>query len=319
MFKRTIGIAVTLLCLCLCLLPCYVHAESDLAADGLINLEKECTLTISYCHGETAFSDLQVKLYRIAEVSTQKYTLTEPFKASNILLNKAQTSDEWDAIRSTLEAYIIANGIEADEILATDQDGSVHFDSLDTGMYLAVVDDLIKEETHFRFGSSLISLPGLGQDGRWEYDISVNAKSEIIPPVQNVEYKVVKLWAGDKGRNDRPKSIEVDIFCDQDKFDTVVLSEENNWSYSWIAKDDGSNWMVAERNVPQGYTVTVEKKGASFVLTNTRIPTTPDTPQNPPETGDTANVLPYILIMTISGLTLMVMGIIGKRKVNEDK
>ena len=95
---------------------------------------------------------------------------------------------------------------------------------------------------------------------------------------------------------------------------TMVLSEENHWAYSWSAEDDGAVWSVAEPNVPQGYTVTVAMKGSSFVLTNTRTPDQPDDPGDSPQTGDTNNVLVYILLMAASGTLLILLGITRKRK-----
>ena len=73
----------------------------------------------------------------------------------------------------------------------------------------------------------LIALPGIEPDGRWQYQVSVNAKGEVLPPVdpdEEAELKVLKLWRGDEGRNDRPKSIEVEIFCNGSSYKTVILS-----------------------------------------------------------------------------------------------
>jgi hypothetical protein len=183
-------------------------------------------------------------------------------------------------------------------------------------MYLAIVSQVEQDDLHYQFDSALIALPGLGPDGRWQYQVSVNAKGEVLPPVdpdEEVELKVLKLWRGDEDRNDRPKSIEVEIFCDGISHETVILSEENNWAYSWSAKDDGSSWTVVERNVPQGYTMTVEERESTFVLTNTRTPTDPDDPVKPPQTGDTSNILLYVLFMIASGSMLIILGVTGKK------
>jgi LPXTG-motif cell wall-anchored protein len=141
----------------------------------------------------------------------------------------------------------------------------------------------------------------------------VNAKGEVLPPVEPDEetFKVLKLWRGDENQNDRPKSIEVEIFCNGISYKTVTLSEDNHWAYTWSAKNDGSNWTVVERNIPQGYTMTVEERQATFVLTNTRNSTDPD---EPPKTGDTMNILLYVLVMVGSGSLLIILGMIGKKK-----
>ena len=317
MINRKLGIIVLLLCLCLHLLPYQVMAASTSDAVEPIIPENECSLTVSYCYGETAFSGIQVKLYRIAEVSADfRYTLAQNFAASGLILDGIRTTGEWDVVRSTLEAHILAYNIAPEFTSVTNEDGQVSFESLKTGMYLAIVNQVEQDDLHYRFDSALIALPGLGSDGRWQYQVSVNAKGEVLPPVdpdENVELKVLKLWRGDENRNVRPESIEVGIFCNGISYETVILSEENHWAYTWFAKDDGSTWTVIERNVPQGYTMTVEERQSTFVLTNTWTSTYPDDPGKPPQTGDTSNIMLYVLLMIGSGSMLIILGITGKK------
>ena len=317
MINRKIGILFILLCLCFHLMPCQVMAASTSDAVEPIIPENECSLTVSYCCGETAFSGIQVKLYRIAEVSADfRYTLAQSFAASGLILDGIRTSGEWDVVRSTLEAHILAYNIAPEFTSVTNENGQVSFESLKTGMYLAIVNQVEQDDLHYRFDSALIALPGLGSDGRWQYQVSVNAKGEILPPVnpdEKIEFKVLKLWKGDEGGSDRPESVEVEIFRDGISYEKVVLSEEKHWSYTWSAKDDGANWSVVERNVPQGYTMTVEERQSTFVLTNTWTPTYPDDPDKPPQTGDTSNIMLYVLLMTLSGTMLIILGVIRKK------
>ena len=317
MINRKIGILFILLCLCFHLMPCQVMAASTSDAVEPIIPENECSLTASYCCGETAFSGIQVKLYRIAEVSADfRYTLAQSFAASGLILDGIRTTGEWDVVRSTLEAHILAYNIAPEFTSVTNENGQVSFELLKTGMYLAIDNQVEQDDLHYRFDSALIALPGLGSDGRWKYQESVNAKGELLPPIdpdEKAELKVLKLWRGDEGRNDRPKSIEVEIFHNGSSYKTVILSQENNWAYSWPVTDDASVWTVVERNVPQGYTMTVEERGATFVLTNTWTPTDPDDPDKPPETGDTSNIMMYVLMMIVSGSMLIFVGIRAKK------
>ena len=317
MINRKIGILFILLCLCFHLMPCQVMAASTSDAVEPIIPENECSLTVSYCRGETAFSGIQVKLYRIAEVSADfRYTLAQSFAASGLILDGIRTSGEWDVVRSTLKAHILAYNIAPEFTSVTNEDGQVSFESLKTGMYLAIVNQVEQDDLHYRFDSALIALPGLGSDDRWQYQVSVNAKGEVLPPVdpdEKIEFKVLKLWKGDEGGSDRPESVEVEIFRDGISYEKVVLSEEKHWSYTWSAKDDGANWSVVERNVPQGYTMTVEERQSTFVLTNTWTPTYPDDPDKPPQTGDTSNIMLYVLLMTLSGTMLIILGVIRKK------
>ena len=115
MINRKIGIIFVLLCLSFHLIPYQVMAASTSDAVEPIIPEKECSLTVSYCCGETAFSDVEVKLYRVAEVFADfQYKLTQSFAASELELNGIRTAGEWNAVRSTLEAHILAYNISPD-------------------------------------------------------------------------------------------------------------------------------------------------------------------------------------------------------------
>lgn len=317
MINRRIGVIVLLICCCFYLLPCRAMAAYTSDAVEPIRPEQECSLTVSYCYGDKAFSDIQVKLYRIAEVSADyMYTLIRPFDTSGLILDGIRTAGEWNVVRSTLEAHILAYNIAPEFNSVTNENGEASFDSLKTGMYLVIVDRIEQDDLHYQFDSALIALPGLGQDGYWQYQVSVNAKGETLPPVdsdEKIEFKIIKLWRGDEDRGDRPKSIEVEIFCNGSSYKTVTLFENNNWVHSWSAMDDGSDWTVIERNVPQGYTMTVEERESTFILTNTLMPTDPDDPVKPPQTGDTSNILLYVLFMIISGSLLIVLGVTRKK------
>lgn len=316
MAERRMGIIAFVLCFCLLLMPCQVQAASTSDAKEPISADRDCSLSISCCNDGTPFSALPVKLYKIADVSADyQYTLTPSFEKSNLILNGIQTVGEWKVICSTLEAYILAYGVTADFNAVTDTEGKASFDSLKPGLYLAITDRVIQNETTYVFDSSVIALPGLNADGLWQYHLDVTAKSELIPPSEDdkIELKVLKLWKGDNGSLTRPATVEIEIFRNGTSYQTVTLSEDNRWTYTWSAKNDGSDWKVIERNIPQGYTMTIEERQTSFVLTNTLdrdVPYNPDAPQ----TGDTANVMLYFILMIVSGSMLIILGITRKRK-----
>lgn len=316
MAKRRVGIIAFVFCVCLFLMPCQVQAASTTDAKEPISTEQDCSLDISYCSGGIAFSKLPVRLYKIADVSTDfQYTLTSTFEKSNLFLNGIQTVGEWNVIRSTLETYILANGVATDFNGITDAEGKASFDALKPGLYLAITDRVTQDNTTYVFDSALIALPGLGSDGLWQYYVDVTSKSQIIPPSEDdkeIELKVLKLWKGDNGTPARPTTIEVEIFRNGTSYQTITLSEDNHWTYTWSAKDDGSDWKVVERNIPTGYTMTIEERETSFVITNTFTQDDPGTP-TPPQTGDTSNIMLWFILMIISGSMLIVLGITGKR------
>ena len=319
MAKRRFGIVALLLCFCLCMLPCQVLAASTTEAKETTSPDKDCSLTIAYRHDGKSFSNHPVRLYKIADVSADfQYGLTEPFANSGLILNGVQSVSEWNVIRSTLETHILAYDVDADLTGVTDQDGQVCFQALKPGLYLATTDQVIQQDWIYAFDSALVALPGLGTDGLWQHEVVVTSKSTAIPPVntdQEIAFNVLKLWKGDNGRSDRPQSIEVEIFRDGESYQTVILSEENHWAFSWFAKDDGVTWKVVERNVPTGYIMTVEQRESAFIITNARQDAS-DPP--PPQTGDTSHILLYTVMMYVSGTMLIILGITRKRKRHEE-
>ena len=273
MAKRRMGIIVLVLVFCLGLMPCAVQAVSTSDAKEPISPDAECTLTLCYGYEDQVFPGQTLGLYRIAEVSADfQYTLTPSFAASGLTLSGVQTNGEWNVIRSTLEAYILANGIQAHQTATTDEQGQACFRGLKPGLYLVSDATMVQEELTCYFASALVALPGLDEQGLWQYQVTVAAKPKVLPPIQpdeELELKVLKLWKGDTG-SDRPKTVEVQIFRDGVIYETVTLSQENHWSYHWTTKADGAIWHVVEKNVPEGYTMTVEQRDTAFVITNTR-------------------------------------------------
>ena len=298
MAKRRMGIIAFLFCVSLFLIPCNARAVSTLDAAEPIVPETDCSLTLSYVRDGTAFANVPVKLYKIADVSAQaQYTLTSSFLSSSLVLNGIQSVGEWDVLRSTLEAHILANAITPDFSAVTNQTGLVSWPSLETGLYFVSTVDAVQNNLQCCFESALIVLPGLNTNNLWQYQLTVSPKSEVLPPIgpdgpgtnQEVQFKILKLWKGDSGLATRPPSIEAEIFKNGTSYQIVTLSEENHWSYSWTVEDDGSNWIVAERNVPTGYSVTVEERRTTFILTNTYSKTPPpgdDEPNDPPGKED---------------------------------
>ena len=299
------------ICLCLFMLPCTAYAASTADAKEPIETTKDCSMTLSYVHNQTVFPNLKVQVYHIATVSSDfQYTLTADFASTNLTVNGVSSTNEWDAMRTTLESYVIANGLSADYEYRTDSNGSVKLENLTPGLYFIMPIQFANDGAYYYFDSALVALPGLGNDGKWQYDISVKPKPEIdIPTGDDEEYKVVKLWRDNGHQEKRPSNIDVDIICNGKVVETVVLSAENNWSYSWTAEDNGDKWQVSERNLPEGYVMTVEEHTTSFTIINT-IPGTTDIPQ----TGDTSNTGLYVMLMCVSGLLLVILGVTAKRK-----
>lgn len=297
------------ICFCICFMPCTAYAVSTVDANEPINTSADCSLTMNYAHNGSAFSDLTVQLYCVATISSDfQFSLADVFQATSLTINGVSSIDEWAAMRTTFESYIVANKIAPDLTKNTDDMGSVTFEALAPGMYFVMPVQFSDNGVYYDFDSALIVVPGLDENGLWVYDVTAAPKTvDVIPTHEN--YKVIKLWRDNANSNKRPAFIEADIICNGEIKETVILSVENNWSYSWTTVDNGDIWHVTERNVPKGYIMTVEEHATTFTIINT----IPDT-SGPPKTGDTTNIGLYVMLMCFSGLTLVILGATAKRK-----
>lgn len=318
MAKRRMGKIIVFLVICLCIhiIPYQAYATSTADAKEPITLDNECSLTVSCICAGTAFSGSTVKLYKIADVSADyQYSPTSSFESSRLVLNGVQTHGEWNVIRSTLETHILAEKLREDLACVTDSNGRAYFEALTPGLYLATAERMTTDEKVCVFDSALIALPALDADGFWQYHVDVSPKSKAVlfdEIDKEMEFKVLKLWKDANNTVSRPENIEVEIFCNGSSYQTVLLSEDNHWTYTWTAKADGLDWKVVERNIPSGYTATVEERGTTFTLTNTLTEETSDTP-TAPKTGDTSNIMFYVILLSISGCMLIILGIALKR------
>ncbi len=87
------------------------------------------------------------------------------------------------------------------------------------------------------------------------------------PGPHEYHYRVDKIWEDAADPSHRPEFIEADIYRDGELFQTVKLSEDNSWTYSWTSAELYT-WSVIEKEVPEDYRVTITQNGNVFTITN---------------------------------------------------
>ncbi len=280
-----------------------------------IDNEKSASLKIVYANGGVSFEGLEVQLYRVAAVKDgYTFQLEAPFNKYSVNINDVKSQEEWRSVAITLSSYAIADGLTPTAEKVTDKNGVAEFTNLRAGMYLTIG---IREQTgkdFVVFEDFLTVIPYPADDGEsYLYDLTAYPKCKVITPRDGtVPYKVIKQWKDDEKTKNRPKSVKIEIFKNGKLNESVTLTAENNWMYSWRVADDGSNWRVVERDVPSGYFVNVSEQETAFVVTNSADESFEK--PNPPKTGDTTVVWPYIVAMCVSGCLLIILAIGLKRK-----
>ncbi len=89
------------------------------------------------------------------------------------------------------------------------------------------------------------------------------------PDSDTIVRSVIKIWDDSNNDKDRPDSVTVFMMKDGDIFETVELSANNNWYYSWDKLESDHEWIVVEKPVEK-YTVLVDLQGTAFKVTNTK-------------------------------------------------
>lgn len=234
-----------------------VRAEETERTDGSISLK----------YSAVAGVDFNIYLAGVADEAGE-FTLTGDFADLSVNL-KGLDTEGWVTAAETLAAYTKAQEIPALYSKTTDVQGKLVFDKLVPGLYLITGDTVTVDGRRYEPVPMLTALPGRDESGKWSYHIEAVPKHEVTTPTgKEKKYSVIKYWENDGEGTARPAKITVDILKDGKLEATQTLSEKNNWTYSWKALDDGSEWEVVEREVPDGYTVRLEKNDVVYQITN---------------------------------------------------
>ena len=279
--------------LCLLLVLWKLPAAASAAASEpypyptIDDLTRLCSLSLDY-----GVPGVEVRLYRVADVSADvRFTLTGDFAKYPVSLDDMDSA-KWTALAQTLKGYVFLDFLPPYRTGVTDSEGRLTFSDLPVGLYLVDADRAMAEDgTIHQPAPFVISLPtweqtfdpdtGAITGGSWQYNVSAKPKYKVLDG--DVEMRrVLKVW-DDGGSISRPAQITVALLQDGQVYDTVDLTEDNNWRYSWDELDGNSDWTLVETSGNSGYTVSVSLQGLTFVVTNSYSPP-PDNPppDNPP-------------------------------------
>ena len=242
-----------------------------------------------------AMAGIEISLYHVGE------TISDEGIAWLPAYEQYQVASDADSIQETaptLAAYISRDAIKPDSSAITSPSSQALFTGLDQGVYLLIGKSFSSGSKRYDPVPALVTVPQWSEtNGDWITDIQVELKSEVtdIPsgPSGNTTSVIIeKVWQGNDA--DRPTSVEVQLLKDGNPEATVTLSEQNGWEHRWTGLSCFHTWTVAERNVPNGYTVSVERDGKQFTITNEageeippEDPIPPIDPANPDPTDPT--------------------------------
>lgn len=294
-----------------------------LAVSGIFGVQSafaadEVTVEAEYSLAAGASDAPTFSMYKVGTVIDGVFTLESPYSASGVStdFSKDTTDAQWDESASTLYDYISANGLGGDKQTAKpDGNGKMTFSLEKYALYVIGMDDVFKKDGKKH-----------GAKPMFVWVIEGNTETISIKPFEladNKAYTVIKHWQSDS-EDSRPAKISVELYEDNELRETVELSKDNDWTYSWKDEDGEGKWTCVEKDVPKGYTstVTASEGGARITITNKGTKPTPpgDEDSYSPKgsktrTGDPTTLRWSMIAMALSGLILLVAGI--RRRKND--
>lgn len=223
-------------------------------------------VSIVYRTEKAPLADVQFSFYRIGNVSGDKIMPDNPFDSYSVSFDISD-AEKKTSLAMTLSAYVLRDDIKPHYTDKTDKNGIADFDkkTFPDGAYLYV------GEKHYQNGKTYFCEPAIvvlpsGDSAT----VTVKPKCEVVPDIDGdngCSIKVIKAWLNDD-KNKRPVRIEIELLKDGEIYDTVTLSEKNNWQYKWDKLSSEYHWTVTEKTVSKGYVVSLSKTENIFLLVN---------------------------------------------------
>lgn len=285
------------LAICLAMLVVIVQVRMSYAQEADVTQTGSFSATFCANEGETPLATAEITIYRLADATVdaeEQVHFTFGAEYAEYGLSLEQVDDGQSAM--DVLAYITEKSIVGSSGY-TDDAGYICFENLPLGIYLVA-------QTGEVAGFSMtvpfyVCMPSF-EDGALQYDVDATPKVDVEILV---DLSVKKVWNDDG--EERPSQVKVALYLDEEVYDTVILSEANDWSYVWedIPKSDA--WSVKEIDVPDGYTASYKQDGLSFVVENT------------PTLVQTGQLKWPIPVLAAAGVLLVEVGILVRRKHDE--
>lgn len=216
------------------------------------------SIFLDYHADDLALPNVPYGLYHIYTIDEKgNFSATEEYEP----LGNAQDltdNEAWLVQSQTAHNYILAYGKSPDLTGSTDDMGRALVDGLESGVYLLKFTKLILDEMAYETDPILVIVPGdLDSDEEWNQTIIPKVESYPEAELRYRDVIVLKTWRNDHDLGVRPDEITINLFQDSSLFDSIILSEDNSWSYYWKGLDGSSEWALLEEDLPEGYTVEI--------------------------------------------------------------
>ena len=271
------------------------------ADSNIIDLSKKGSIVIDILTNDNEpIIGAEISIYKVADAKiVNNNLLFENIDEINSCeIDFTKIGDE--AVSNELVNCIISTDISK-KTLITNNSGRVKFDSLELGLYLVVQNNMVKG--YSKIDSYLVMIP-YEVDNKWCYDSYSVPKTDIF---KTMDITVLKEWNKQNEFSKLPDSVTIQLLKENVVISTVLLNDENNWTYTWFDLEKSDEYDVKEIDIPDGYTASYRNDGDNFIVTNT---------DKLPQTGQLVWPIPFLLI---TGLSCIIVGIYNYRRESNEK
>lgn len=251
--------------------------------------------------GELPLAGMRFDVYRVADPSGDGAWSLEPrFKAYQSRLETQNGDGEaWAALARVLEKVALMDEACLPVASAeTDESGAAVFDALEPGLYLMSGQSVCVNRQIYTPSPMLIVCPA-----------ECEAEMELTRSPEKADYSVQIVWDDEKTPEQRPGSLTVQLMCDGKAYGRpVLLSEEQDWRYTWSSLPTAHYWVLAEQAVPGYLDAEVQKEGTAFRVTYAAAQLEPEPQPETEEAPETGNrgwlAVPVLVLLAAAGLIL---------------
>lgn len=233
------------------------------------------TVTFKYTLENAKFD-----VYKVGEIGENGVDLAEKYAKYRVDLNDTSAAQ-------TLSEYITRDSLSPDITMVTDSAFIAKFDA-ENGVYLILGGSTVYNGTKYTALPVMVSVSGkdIEVDAKYEKksdsssdgdNKDKDSKSDTTSDTgrtkggssasvnrTSVSVSATKVWKG----GSRPDSVTLQLLKDGKVYEEKVVNSDNNWRCSWEKLDKKSDWSVVEKEVPQGFEVSINRNGSTWVITN---------------------------------------------------
>lgn len=268
---------------------------------------KGCIISVDFSVEGQKMEGANFKVYKIAGFKSDGTISVEDSFRNYPISWDIETAEQLKELCETLEGYIARDDIAPTAEGSTAFDGKTQISVPHKGIYLVSGILYKTDDAVYKVSPAMVQLI----EGDTYKAIQPKYEKETQP---KEDISVVKVWRSDKDQGFRPTKIEAELYKDGVLFDTVELSEENGWTYTWPKMSTDSTWTVVEKTVLAEYYVKVSKEEKVFFIYNDfyGAPFGEDSP--PSDIPYTGTLWWPVAVITIMGGIFLFTGIVIKKE-----